>query len=129
MEALESLLFGIEPMTALVVGVGAVLLAPVIGAASSAMGQSGEAAEPGDPVSQAVGTASDTARDWAKGAMVWGLGVVEGIQTSVAEVGESFQDFVAEARADYETQKAEKLATEANAQPRVSKLSNNPSTG
>lgn len=115
----ESFLFGIEPLTALAIGAGAVLLAPVIGAASSAMNQSAESAETSNPVSQAVDTAGDTARDWVKGAMVWGLEVVEGVQTSAAEVGESFQDFVAEAKADYEAKKAEKLATEASTRPHV----------
>lgn len=122
MEAIESLLFGIEPLTALVVGIGAILLAPAIGAVSSTIGKQEEesAAESTEnPVTETFNSAGDTAKGFAKDAMVWGMDVVENIQTTFAEASESFQDFVAEAKAEYETKKAERQTADTTTQPRA----------
>jgi len=122
MEAIESLLFGIEPLTALVVGIGAILLAPAIGAVSSMMGKQDQeestAESTENPVTQTFNSAGDTAKGFAKDAIVWGMDVAENIQTTFAEASESFQDFVAEAKADYETKKAERQAADTTTQPR-----------
>ena len=122
MEALESLLFGIEPLTALAVGIGAILLAPVIGAFSSREDQQDEesdAESTENPVTQTFNSASDTAKDFAKDAIVFGMDIIENIQTTLAEASESFQDFVAEAREEFETQKAERQADDDTTKPRT----------
>ncbi|MFB2876346.1 DUF5132 domain-containing protein [Floridanema aerugineum] len=122
MEAIESVLFGIEPITAIVVGIGAILLAPAIGAVTSMIGKQDEETDTEsteNPVTQTFNSAGDTAKGFAKDAMVWGMDVVENIQTTFAETSESFQDFVAEAKAEYETKKAERQAADATTQPRA----------
>jgi len=121
MEALETILFGIEPITAMVVGVGALLLAPVIGTVGSAIAQSGQesAAENGaNPVTEAVNSASESLHGLAKNAVAWGLGVAEGAQATFAETSQSFQDLVAEARAEYESRQAAVPATQEAASPK-----------
>jgi hypothetical protein len=121
MEALETILFGIEPVTALVVGVGALLLAPVIGSVGSAIAHSdqGSSAEAGtNPVTEAVNSASESLYGLAKNAVAWGLGVAEGAQATVAEANQSFQDLVAEARAEYENRQAEAPTTQEAASPK-----------
>ncbi|MBE9225588.1 hypothetical protein IQ264_09160 [Phormidium sp. LEGE 05292] len=128
MEAIESLLFGIEPITAIAVGIGAILLAPIIGTVSSMVNKQDEesAAESTEnPVTQTVSSAGETARDFAKDAMVWGMDVVESIQTTFAEASESFQDFVAEAKADYEIKKSERQAADTTTQPRTIEVEGN----
>ncbi len=120
METLEAILFGIEPVTALVVGVGAILLVPIVNAIGSAITQGeqeGSFATAADQATQAVNAAGDSVQGLAKEALVWGLEVIEGVQTTLAEANESFQDFVAEARTEYEAKKAEHRATEAVTQP------------
>lgn len=122
MEAIESLLFGIEPLTALAVGIGAILLAPAIGAVSSMLDQQdqgSDAESTENPVTQTFNSAGDTAKNLAKDAIVLGMDIVENIQTTFAEASESFQDFVAEAREEFETQKAERLATDDTNKPRA----------
>lgn len=84
---LEALLLGLEPMTAIAVGVGALVLAPVVGAIDSATGNS----------------LSEGTRSAAKTAMIWGFQAFDKVQSSVAEASESFQDLVAEAKADLST--------------------------
>ncbi len=120
METLEAILFGIEPVTALVVGVGAILLVPIVSAVGSAItqgDQEGSFATAADQAAQAAHSAGDSVQGLAKEALVWGLEVIEGVQTTLAEANESFQDFVAEARTEYEAKKAEQQATAAATQP------------
>ncbi len=127
MEALEIILFGIEPVTALVVGVGALLLVPVVGAVGAAIAPSDQesAAERGadsrvaNPVTQAVNSASESIHDLAKNTVVWSLGVVEEAQAAFAETSQSFQDLVAEAKAEYENRKAESPTAGETASPKA----------
>ncbi|MFB2836125.1 DUF5132 domain-containing protein [Floridanema evergladense] len=122
MEAIEAVFFGIEPLAAIAVGIGAILLVPAIGALNSIIGKESEesAAESTEnPVTQTVNSAGDTAKGFAKDAMVWGMDFIENIQTTIAEANESFQDFVAEAKADYETKKTERQAADTTTQPRT----------
>lgn len=86
---LEALLLGLEPMTAAAVGVGALLLAPVIGAVDSATNNS----------------LSEGAKSVAKTGLIWGFQAFEKAQSAVAEASESFQDLVAEAKADMASSK------------------------
>lgn len=74
-------ILGLEPLAAFLVGVGALVLAPVISAASK-------------PV-------LDTSQELAKNGLVWGMDVLEKTETFFAEVGESFEDIVAEAKAEH----------------------------
>jgi hypothetical protein len=107
MEIIESLLFEIEPLTALAIGVGAILLGPLVGAVGATASKTAEnSAAPSDnSVGQAIDAVGETARGIAKGAVVWSLGIAEGVQTSLAEVNESWQDLVAEAKAEHEAKK------------------------
>ncbi len=91
----EALLLGIEPLTALAVGVGAVVMVPVVDAVGKAMGQENLAA----PL-------VDSAKENTKKAIVWGLDVFESAQSAFAEAEESFRDLVADAKAEHATQKA-----------------------
>ena len=92
---LEALLLGLEPVTALVIGVSAVILVPVVGAVGSLAKDSA--------VAESV---SESTRDLAKTGLIWGFDLVDKTQTFFAEVGETFQDLVAEAVAERNTTKA-----------------------
>lgn len=81
---LEALLLGLEPVTALTIGVGALVLGPVIGAVNSMTGNS----------------ISDGARSAAKSGIGLAMEAFDKTQHFVAETGESFQDLIAEAKAD-----------------------------
>ncbi len=95
MEILE-LLFFEEPLIALTVGLGTLLLAPVLGAAGVLAGKD-----------TAVGESlSESSKNLAKAGIIWGMDVLDKTQSVVAEAGESFQDLVAEAKVDRATAKA-----------------------
>ncbi len=81
---LETLLLGLEPITALAIGAGALILVPVLGAVNSMTGN----------------TLSDSARGAAKTGLVFALDTFDKGQRAIAEAGESFQDLVAEAKSD-----------------------------
>jgi hypothetical protein len=81
---LEALLLGLEPVTALTIGVGALLLAPAIGAVNSMTDNS----------------VSETARNAAKTGLVWAFEAYDKTQQALAEANESFQDLIAEAKAE-----------------------------
>jgi hypothetical protein len=81
---LEALLLGLEPMTALAVGVGALVIAPVIGAVDSLTGHN----------------IAESTRSVAKTGMVWAFEAFDKTQSAAAEVSESFQDLMAEAKAE-----------------------------
>ncbi len=91
---LEALLLGIEPMTALAAGVGAVLLAPLVDVISDLVKDDEKVKDAGESV-------SNSAREATKDVMVWGLDVVENIQSSFAEAQESFNDLLAEAKEEH----------------------------
>lgn len=86
---LEALLLGLEPMTALAVGVGALAIAPVIGAVDSLTGHN----------------VSEGTRSAAKTGLVWVFEAFDKTQSAAAEVSESFQDLIAEAKAERMTSK------------------------
>jgi hypothetical protein len=86
---LEALLLGLEPMTALAVGVGALAIAPVIGAVDSLTGHN----------------VSESTRSAAKTGLVWVFEAFDKTQSAAAEVSESFQDLIAEAKAERVTSK------------------------
>lgn len=84
---LEALLLGLEPITAAVIGVGALVLVPIVGALDSATGNN----------------VSDSARTAAKTGLVWTFDALDKAQSSFAEASESFKDLVAEAKAERTT--------------------------
>ncbi|URR35349.1 DUF5132 domain-containing protein [Thermosynechococcus sp. HN-54] len=90
----EALLLGLEPLTVLALGVGAVAVAPVVGAVDSMTGHN----------------LAEQARNAAKSGLMWAFEAYEKAQTAVAEASESFQDLVAEARSEMMEQKAAKAA-------------------
>ncbi len=81
---LEALLFGIEPVTALAVSAGALILIPVAGAIDSVTGSK----------------LSDGARSTAKNGLVMVFEAFDKAQHTFAEASESVQDLIAEARAE-----------------------------
>lgn len=87
---LEALLLGLEPLTALTIGIGALAIAPVAGAIGSAMGSKSEAGN----------SLSESSRNLAKSGLVSVFDAFDKTQKVFAEAGESFQDLVAEARND-----------------------------
>jgi hypothetical protein len=81
---LEALLFGLEPLTAIAVGVGAVVMVPVVSAVDSMTGSN----------------LSESTRTVAKDGLVWAFEVFDKAQHTFAEASESVQDLIAEAKAD-----------------------------
>ncbi len=93
---LEALLLGLEPITALGIGLGSLALAPVVGVVGSAMG-----------TDSAVGNSlTESSRSLAKSGLVWIIDTFDKAQTFVAEAGEAFQDLVVEAKTDINTAKS-----------------------
>lgn len=93
---LEALLLGLEPLTALGIGVGSLVLAPVVGVVGSAMGSNSELGN----------SLSESSRSLAKTGVGWALDTYDKTQTFFAETGESFQDLVAEAKNDMKNTKS-----------------------
>ncbi len=86
----EALLLGLEPVTALAVGIGAVVLAPVVTAVGSAMGNS--------HLSESL---SETTRELTKKGLVLGFEAVEKAQATYAQAEEAFRDLVADAKLEH----------------------------
>lgn len=97
----EALFLGLEPLTALAVGISAFALAPVVNTLGKAMGQENL----GEPL-------VESAKEQTKKVMVWGFGAFENAQSTFAEAEESFRDLVADARAEHIKNKAQKQSTE-----------------
>ncbi|KGF73227.1 hypothetical protein DO97_01660 [Neosynechococcus sphagnicola sy1] len=93
---LEALLLGIEPLTALAVGVGALALAPLVGVVGSWVEQSSLAPN----IEESVSSVKESARDAAKNGLIFVFDAFDKTQGFFAEVGESFQDLIAEAKSD-----------------------------
>ncbi len=81
---LEALLLGLEPVTALTVGVGALVLTPVVGVIDSMTGSN----------------LSEGTRSAAKSGLVWAFESFDKAQHTFAEASESVQDLIAEARSE-----------------------------
>lgn len=95
------LLFGLEPLTALAVGVGALVVVPAIAAVNSAVGES----------------LSETSRNLAKSGLSLSFDAVDKTQTFFHEVGESFQDLVAEAKAEQIANKRQQEQSQTSQSP------------
>jgi hypothetical protein len=81
---LEALLLGLEPVTAFTIGVGALVLAPLVGAIDAATGSK----------------LSESTRSAAKTSLVWAFQAADQAQRTFAETSESFQDLMAEAKSE-----------------------------
>lgn len=90
------LLLGIEPMTALVVGVGTLVLAPVVSAVvGSAMG----VANTGESI-------SESARELTKKGLVLGFEAVENLQTAYARTEQAVRDVWVDAMIEHMAKKS-----------------------
>lgn len=105
----ESLLLGIEPVTALAVGVGAVILAPVVNAVGSAMGVDS------NKLSESL---SESAKEITKNTLVLGFEALENAQTTYAQAEEAFRDLMSDARLEH-MQKKSRTQTAKPAEPEV----------
>ncbi len=86
----EALLLGLEPLTALAIGVGALILVPMVDAV-------GRATEQDPNLGESI---SQSAKELAKNTIVFGLEAFETAQTAFAEAEESFRDLVADAKTE-----------------------------
>ncbi len=103
----EALLLGLEPLTALAVGVSAVILAPVVaGTAHVVTNAIGKDQKLSESLQDASKNVSDTARNAVKGTIVWGFETLENAQAVFAEAEESFRDLVADAKNEYSAKKS-----------------------
>ena len=105
---LEALLLGIEPLTAVAVGVGAVILAPVVNAASSAMKDS----KLGEALSESASELTKSAKELTKDGLIWGFEAFENAQATYAQAEEAFRDLVADAKVDHMGKKSESKTAE-----------------
>ncbi len=94
---LEALFLGLEPLTALAIGVGALLLAPLASATASYVSQHPE-------MTSSVG---ESVRGAAKQGLIFTFEAAEKTQGFFAEASECLQDLVAEAKSDLANQKAQ----------------------
>ncbi|MEH2382227.1 MAG: DUF5132 domain-containing protein [Nostoc sp.] len=83
--------FGLEPITALAVGVGAVILAPVVTSIGSALGKDSNLNE----------SLLESTREVTKKGIVWSFEVLESAQTIFSEAEESFRDLLADAKTEH----------------------------
>lgn len=103
----EALFLGLEPVTALAVGVGAIVLAPFVGIVTKAVKDQN--------LSQSV---SDSARDVTKNTLVWTFEVYENAQSAFTEAGESFRVLIDNAKDEHLAKKAAAENNGANIEPR-----------
>jgi hypothetical protein len=99
----EALLLGIEPLTALAVGLSAVVLAPVISVVGGVVGKDKNLSE---SLGETTKNISESARGAFKETLIWGFGTFENAQVVFAEAEESFRDLVADAKTEYTVKKS-----------------------
>jgi hypothetical protein len=98
----EALLLGLEPVTALAVGVGAVILAPVVNAVGSAIGDKN--------LNESL---SESARELTKKGIVLSFEALENAQATYAQAEEAFRDLVADAKLEHHINKQNQQNSEA----------------
>ena len=91
----EALLFGVEPVTALALGVAAVILTPVLKEIGSAM----KSSELGKSV-------SESAKDIAKESLVLGMGAIDNLQFAYSQGQGTVRDVVVDATLEYTVNQA-----------------------
>ncbi len=87
---LEALLLGVEPMVALGLGLAALLVAPLVGALGN---------------TEAGQSLVDSGRSMTKHGIRIGVETFNKVQETLAEVGESWNDLVAEAKAEVKVER------------------------
>jgi hypothetical protein len=95
----EALLFGVEPVTALALGVAAVILTPVLKEIGSAIGSAMKSSELGKSV-------SESAKDIAKESLVLGMGAIDNLQFAYSQGQETVRDVVVDATLEYTVNQA-----------------------
>lgn len=96
----EALLLGLEPLTALAIGVSAIVAVPVVNAVSDALGKD----------TKLTDSLSESAKELTKKALVFGMETIGSAQGAFAEAEESFRDLVADAKAEQLARKANETA-------------------
>jgi hypothetical protein len=99
----EALLLGLEPATALFVGLSAVILKPVVDVVSQAVEKDPRLSESLPKMGESL---SESAKDAVKSSLVWGFETFENAQAAFAEAEESFRDLVADAKTEYVVKKS-----------------------
>ena len=92
---LEALLLGIEPVTILAVGIGTVVLAPVVTAVGSVV--------VGSNIGESV---SASAREFTKNGLVLGFDALDSLQKAFAETQAAFREVFAEAMIEHMAKKS-----------------------
>jgi len=87
---LEVLLAGLEPVTALAVGLGAFILTPIVSSVGASLGK-GKDANLNESLTEGV-------REVTVQGIVWGFEVIDNAQTIFSEAEESFRDMLADAK-------------------------------
>jgi hypothetical protein len=107
----EALFLGLEPIAALAVGIGAIMLAPLVSVVTKAVNQD-------QNLSQSL---SDSVRDVTKNTLVWGFEALENAQTIFSEAGESCRDLVADAKSEHLARKTalDNAVSAQNTEPRT----------
>lgn len=95
----EALLFGVEPVTALAVGVAAVILTPIIKELGSTIGSVIKSSELGKSV-------SESAKDVAKESLVLSMGAIDNLQFAYSQGQETIRDVVVDATLEYTVNQA-----------------------
>lgn len=90
----EALLLGLEPLTALAVGVSAVILVPVVTSVGSALAGK-------DSNSNLTESLTESTKEFTKKSLVWGFEALENAQTIFSEAEESFRDLLADAKTEH----------------------------
>jgi hypothetical protein len=103
----EALFFGLEPVAALAVGVGAIVLAPFVGIVTKAVKDQN--------LSQSV---ADSAREVTKNTFIWGFETYENAQLAFTEAGESFRGLIEDAKTEHVARKTAAENAAANIEPR-----------
>jgi hypothetical protein len=103
----EALFLGLEPLTAIAVGVGAIALAPFVGIIAKAV-QEGN-------FSQSI---SDSTRDVTKNTIIWGFDAYENAQLAFTEAGESFKTLIEDAKSEHLARKVAAENAAAVTEPR-----------
>jgi hypothetical protein len=104
----EALLLGLEPVTALAVGISAVILKPVVDIVGQAVQKDPRLSESLPKLGE---TLSDSAKEAVKNSLVWGFETFENAQAAFAEAEESFRDLVADAKTEYVVKKSAATTT------------------
>lgn len=94
----EALLLGLEPLTALAVGVGAVILVPVVTSVGSALGGNDSNSNSNSNLTESL---TESTKDFTKKGLVWGFEALENVQTIFSEAEESFRDLLADAKTEH----------------------------